>query len=288
MSDRPTLLLPPVAGGAPTLDVIHHCSALELLQALPDGCVDLVVTDPPYGFEKTKTSWDSNKLAFDIIAFISESIRVLTPRGALCMFATPPFGAHAIIAGQCYFRYKWYGRKARGSNFGNSGHQPLRVIEEILVYSRAIASPNQFTKQSDVMIYHPQGERLDIPFSRIDRKYHHKVVTPSKSSHVHGARPMIHRYTERTPINLIPMKINEVDERGLHPTQKPTTTCRYLIRTYSDPGALILDPFMGSGTTAVAARSEGRHYIGCDLSAEYVALARERLAMPYTLPMFAG
>lgn len=50
------------------------------------------------------------------------------------------------------------------------------------------------------------------------------------------------------------------------------------------PG-VVLDPFMGSGTTALVARSLGRHFLGCDLSAEYVALARERLRQPYTLPM---
>lgn len=51
-------------------------------------------------------------------------------------------------------------------------------------------------------------------------------------------------------------------------------------------GGIVCDPFMGSGTTALVARRLGRHFLGCDVNAEYVALANERLAVPYTLPMF--
>jgi len=51
-------------------------------------------------------------------------------------------------------------------------------------------------------------------------------------------------------------------------------------------GGVVLDMFMGSGTTALVARKYGRHYLGCDLSAEYIDLARKRLEQPYTLPMF--
>lgn len=62
---------------------------------------------------------------------------------------------------------------------------------------------------------------------------------------------------------------------------RPSCTCDADTR----PG-IVLDPFMGSGTTALVARRLGRHFLGCDVNAEYVALANERLAVPYTLPMF--
>jgi len=70
-------------------------------------------------------------------------------------------------------------------------------------------------------------------------------------------------------------------ERGLHPTQKPVALFEYLIRTYTQPGALVFDPFVGSGTTALAARATGRHYICGDLSPDYVAIALDRLRLPF-------
>ena len=77
------------------------------------------------------------------------------------------------------------------------------------------------------------------------------------------------------------------NNKSLHPNQKPVALFEYLIRTYTQPGELVLDPCVGSGTTALAARNTGRHYICGDSSAEYVAIARARLAEPYTPPMFA-
>lgn len=71
-----------------------------------------------------------------------------------------------------------------------------------------------------------------------------------------------------------------------HPTEKPVGLAKHFIRLHSQPGDLILDPFAGSGTTLVAAQQLGRHYIGCDITPEYVAMAQERLALPYTVSMF--
>src|SRR5690606_10447329 len=89
----------------------------------------------------------------------------------------------------------------------------------------------------------------------------------------------------RFPLSII-REARDADK--LHPTQKPVALFRYLIRTYTQPGELVSDPTCGSGTTGVAARQEARHFIIGDSSAEYVAVARRRLAEPYTIDMFAG
>jgi site-specific DNA-methyltransferase (adenine-specific) len=62
-----------------------------------------------------------------------------------------------------------------------------------------------------------------------------------------------------------------------HPTQKPLALLEYLISKVTQPGDLIFDPFIGSGTTAVAAKKLGRHYYGCDISEKYVTIALKRL-----------
>ena len=67
-------------------------------------------------------------------------------------------------------------------------------------------------------------------------------------------------------------------ERGFHPTQKPVPLFEYLIRTYTNPGDLILDNCMGSGTTAVAAILSGRDYTGFETDDKYFKVAMDRIA----------
>lgn len=64
----------------------------------------------------------------------------------------------------------------------------------------------------------------------------------------------------------------------IHPTQKPVALFRALVAKHSAPGDTVIDPFLGSGTTAVAAQAEGREFLGCDISPDYVKRARARLA----------
>lgn len=67
------------------------------------------------------------------------------------------------------------------------------------------------------------------------------------------------------------------DEGNIHPTVKPTDLMRYLCRLVTPPGGVVLDPFMGSGSTGKAARLEGFRFVGCELSAEYLEIARARI-----------
>jgi site-specific DNA-methyltransferase (adenine-specific) len=95
--------------------------------------------------------------------------------------------------------------------------------------------------------------------------------------------------------------LGQTREDRHHPAQKPLDLIERIVRLFTNPGDLILDPFLGSGTTAIAARNLKRHYIGCDISPLYVQLANHRLhgtgidrlnakpAAPVTdLPLFAS
>jgi site-specific DNA-methyltransferase (adenine-specific) len=73
-------------------------------------------------------------------------------------------------------------------------------------------------------------------------------------------------------------KFAPVTRRNTHPTVKPIALMRYLVRLVSRPGALVLDPFAGSGTTGCACALEGRRFVGCELDERYVAIARARVA----------
>lgn len=278
------------------LDSVVCCDALELLRSLPDNSIDCIVTDPPYGAEKTKQKWDKD---IDIPAMFAEWRRVIKRRGAIVLFAAQPFSSKLIQHAGDIYRYSWYYEKPRGANFGNSDLQPLRVIEEALVFSLSIASKNQFTSSDDCMVYYPQKIKLARPYTREDKPHHRRIANPSLASHVHN--PEQHRikeYEYTTPVSLLYASTDS--ERGLHPNQKPIDVVEYLIRTYTLEGETILDCYSGSGTTAAACLKTGRHYIVGDNDAHYCEVTRQRLlhtskeelkaaltGKPTTHPMFA-
>ena len=84
---------------------------------------------------------------------------------------------------------------------------------------------------------------------------------------------------DRHPRSVI--NFHQSDEK-LHPTQKPVKMFEFLIKSYSNENNLVCDPFIGSGTTAVACHNTLRRFVGCDINEEYVNLAKSRLKTPKT------
>ena len=163
-----------------------------------------------------------------------------------------------------WFRYEWIWRKSKVTQFLDANRRPLKAHESVLVFS------------SERAAYYPvmgKGE-----------SYVKKSNNPAE---VYGACERTVTVNTGTRYPTTVLEFTSV-EKGVHPTQKPVALFEYLIRTYTQPGELVLDPCVGSGTTALAARNSGRHFICGDSNAEYVAIARARLAEPYTPPMFAS
>lgn len=280
-----TVDLLPAFTGVPELNRVYHTDALTLLRALPDASVDCILTDPPYGSKKTKLDWDKS---INWSSLWPEIKRVMKLRGAVLIHAAMPFSAILWHSNPAMYRYSWYVEKSRGSNFGTANHQPLRVIEDVLVFSHAPATSNQYITDEQTMAYYPVKQKLNKPYKREEKAHHKKITDPSLSSHVQNAKLRAVFYEYATPRNLLYFSMDTDPDRGLHPTQKSIAEMSYFIETYTRAGDTILDCFAGSGTTLVAARNLGRHYIGCDLEHKYVEIARRRLAQPYTVNMFAG
>lgn len=265
------------------LDTVHCADIFDLCAAQPSQSVDMILCDLPYGNEKTKLEWDN---VIPIESMWEAFKRIIKPRGAIVLTAGQPFTSMLIMSNLDMYRYQWFWHKSRGSNFGMVQHQPLRIIEDVLVFSHTRASKNQFIDET--MNYYPQRTKLQKPYIRVDKTNHVKITSPSKSSHVHNPQVYTHVYEYQSVTNVLHFNMDSDPDRGLHSTQKPVDLFRYLIRTYTQAGELIFDPTCGSGTTAIAAREEQRHFICGDRSAEYVAIAQKRLEAPYTLPMFAS
>lgn len=248
-------------------NTVHQIDALDLLRALPDASVDCVLTDPPYG--TTACAWDT---PIDLPAWWAAVRRVVKRNAAIVMTASQPFTSALVMSNANEYRHDWVWHKKYHSNPFVAETQPLRVIESVLVFG--LHTPN----------YYPQSEaRPDIY-----RRPNPRVTTNGET--LNGKRHISVSQLGSTmcPDNFLYFPLpHPTDREGGHPTQKPVALFEYLIRTYTRPGDLVVDPFGGSGTTAVAARNLGRRYITGDTDAGYCAIMRRRLSEPYTPQMFA-
>lgn len=249
-------------------NTIHHADVFDLCAQLDAGSVDMILADLPYG--TTACSWDT------VIPFEpmwAAFRRIIKPRGAIVLTASQPFTSALVMSWPRGFKYQWYWLKPRPTGFSHAENMPLKDVEDVLAFSHgAIGHANLVPNR---MNFYPQGLQSFGKLTRRTSKGFSGTMERASQSNVY--------ITEFTNYPRMTLRFN--GETGLHPTQKPVALFAYLIRTYTQPGELVFDPTAGSGTTAVAARQTGRHYIVGDSSAEYVAVMRERLAKPYTLPM---
>jgi site-specific DNA-methyltransferase (adenine-specific) len=186
-------------------------------------------------------------------------------RGAVVMTASQPFTSMLVMSNLKWFRYEWVWNKVMVSNIANAPRMPLRAHESVLVFSMGHEIYNAQLGESGAPFGKKSGTNSQI-VGQLGDNYNVGVGWPKTI--LTYPRP------------------NNLTGGGLHPTQKPVALFEYLIRTYTEPGALVLDPFVGSGTTAIAARNLGRRFIVGDLSQEYVDIARARLAQPWQPALF--
>lgn len=265
----------PTETSASLVNTVHLADCLELCERVYRAGikVDCIAADLPY--ESLEIGWDK---LIPVKTMWAAFRRIIHPQGAIVLTAKQPFSSLLITSNLKQYRYSWYWEKARGANAAQTSYRPLAVVEEVLVFS---LSPAVFSVVPTIR-YYPQGEKLKHSYSRVNKPNHQKIINNSAASPMRNPERGIgvRTYEYNTPRSLIYFG-DDVD-RGLHPTQKPVDLFRYLIRTYTLPNELVFDPTCGSGTTAVAAREEGRRYIVGDSSSEYVGVTNRRLDAPYT------
>ena len=235
------------------IDNIYNEDCLEGMKRIDDASVDCIITDLPYG--TTNCPWDS------VIPFepLWEHFkRVAKPNAAIVLFGSEPFSSALRMSNPKMYRYDWIWRKDYGTGFLDANRKPLKVHENISVFSQS---------QS---IYNPQktniGKKVRVRRTGKMEGYHkHDTIADAV-------------YEGNFPVSVIEFKHDRKEgNKGLHPTQKPVDLLRYLILTYSNEGDTILDATIGSGTTAVAALMEKRHFIGFETNKEYFDIAQGRI-----------
>ena len=253
------IVLDTIPAGVLGVDMFEYCllhgDCLSLLGSCRPASIDMILADLPYG--QTQNAWDT-PLPFD--AMWREFDRVAKPSAAVVLFAAQPFAAQLVCSNLKNFRYDLIWQKNKPTGFLNAKKAPLRNHEHLLVFYRSPPT------------YNPQMTNGHKPGNYARRTKHSTNYGAQTPTEYGGS-------TERYPLSVLPMSIiNNDSPDKYHPTQKPVELLAWLVRSYTAPGAIVLDPTMGVGSTALACRQEGRHFVGVELNADYIEIAKRRLA----------
>ena len=242
---------------------VFEGDCLEIMKQLPDKSIDMVLCDLPYG--TTQNKWDS---VIPLGELWQQYRRIVKDDGAIVLTSQGMFTAELMVSNPKMFRYKWIWEKSKSTNFLNAKKQPLRKHEDVCVFYR---------RQP---VYHPQ---------MIDGEPYDKGIRKNQMSGSYGDFQPVHVHSDgkRYPTDIIYFKTAESEGKVFHPTQKPVELGRYFVRTYTNPGDIVLDNTSGSGSFLVAALLEGRNFVGIEKNEnvalfkkgdiDYIAVTKKRL-----------
>ena len=233
--------------------VLYEGDCLEIMPTLSDKSIDMILCDLPYG--TTACSWDA------IIPFEplwEQYERIIKDNGAIVLTASQPFASALVMSKPELFKYEWVWDKVKPSTGLHAKHQPLRQHESVLIFSKRKTTYNPIMTKAN------------------DRK---ETITSSNGEAFGGATVTREHDNKGKSYPRSILTISNANQRGkVHPTQKPVALFEYLIKTYTNPGDLILDNCAGSGTTGVAAENLGRNSILIEKDPKYCEIIRKRMA----------
>ncbi|MBX7046671.1 MAG: site-specific DNA-methyltransferase [Ignavibacteria bacterium] len=247
---------------------------LEVMKEFPDGQIDMILCDLPYG--TTQNKWDS---VIDLEKLWKEYERIIKPNGAIVLTAQGLFTAKLILSNEKLFKYKIVWIKSKPTNFLNAKKQPLRKHEDICIFYKKQPTYNPQMTQGEP---YDKGIRKDQftgsygnfkqrhVKSENGERYPNDIVV-YEENYINGNiynRLIEKKYEENREEfdidDFVYVKTAEAEGKVVHPTQKPVELGRYLIRTFTNPGDLILDNACGSGSFLISAILEQRNFIGIE------------------------
>jgi site-specific DNA-methyltransferase (adenine-specific) len=228
----------------------------DALARLADGSIDALIADPPFAI--TNCAWDK---ALDWPRWWNLVDRKLKPMGVCALFACGKFTNALINSNPDWYRYDLVWEKTKAAGFLWSRQMPLRAHETILIFAPNFVGTAYNAQKT--------GRKRR-------RRTTKRVVAPTDI--YHGQRGQWTAVDDGTRHPRSVLKFASVTgSAGLHPTQKPLGLMEWLVKTYSNPGDLVVDPFFGSGTTAVACAIHGRRFFGCESSRRFFNVACRRM-----------
>lgn len=240
---------------------------IEVMKNIESKSIDMILCDLPYGH--TQNNWDS---IIPLDELWNEYNRIIKDNGTIVLTSSGMFTAQLMMSNPKMFKYRMIWEKSKATNFLNAKKQPLRKFEDICVF---------YKKQPT---YNPQMS-AGSPYNKGTRKNQltgsYGLFSPSE----------VKSEGNRYPNDIVYFKTAESEGKVYHPTQKPVSLGRYLIKTYTNPGDVVLDNTCGSGSFLVAAVLEGRNIIGIELDQDsnrfkndkvsYIEISKQRVLNTY-------
>ena len=242
---------------------LWHGDCLELMKQIPDGSIDAVITDPPYG--TTACKWDS------VIPFEpmwSELKRIIKHNGAIVLFGSQPFTSALVLSQINLFRHEWIWIKNKPTGAFNAKYSPMKAVENIIVFG--LSKVNYYP----IMVKRTEKEYKEC-YRKNDSVSWGSNITNTTNNII--TRKSADEQWYKFPTNVLNIKKDDKRNGMQHPTQKPLELMEYLVKTYTQEFNTVLDFTMGSGTTGVACKNLNRNFIGIELEEKYFNIAKERI-----------
>ena len=242
------------------LNSILHGDCLELMRDIPDESVDVTFADPPFNLKKRYSSYRDNLELSKYVdwcnLWLRELVRVTKPTGSIFIHNIPKWLTYfsAELNKIADFKH-WIAWDAMSTPLGKT---LLPTHYGILYYAKEARK----LKFYDIRYPHHRCRKCGI----LRKDY------GGKKNRLHPFGPIV----SDVWTDLHRIKHNK--RRDKHPCQLPIHLLERILLMSTDEGDIVLDPFMGTGTTAVAAKRLGRNYIGIELDADYVQIANDNLA----------
>lgn len=240
-----------------SINKIYQGNCIDVMKEIDDNSIDLILCDLPYGI--TSLKWDS---IIPLDKLWEEYKRVAKKDCPIILTASQPFTSVLVTSALKIFKHEWIWEKQKASNFMSFKFQPAKYHENILVFCKGKPT------------YNPIMWKIDE--KRRDKRKTIRNPVTNKECHVGN----IVRFRKADDGSRFPKSILKIDKsinKNIHPTEKPVALFEYLIKTYSNEGAIVLDNCIGSGTTAIACITTKRNFIGIDIEQGYVDLAKKRI-----------
>jgi len=260
---EPTSVSPAIAKPFVSRSTFYQGDCLVEMDKIADKSVDMILCDLPYG--TTQNKWDS-VIPFEPLWKQYE--RIIKYNGAIVLTASQPFTSALVMSNPKLFKYEWIWDKVVPTGHLNAKRMPMKVHESILVFYKSTPTYNRQMTDKPKEYQRPNRKLVKDAF------YETKNYGDAKRGFAYDSD-----YTKTNPKTIIQFSNgNGYSKKNNHPTQKPVELMEYLIKTYTNEGETVLDNCMGSGTTGVACKKTGRHFIGIEKDKKYFEIAVSRVS----------
>jgi len=251
-------------------NIIYSGDCINILkEKIDEKSIDLVFADPPYNLSGNGLKWKGNKTGGDWFMVNEEWDKMTAPE--YLQFTRKWIGG-------CFCALKDNGSIYISCTYHNLSEVMIVLkqlnfkINNVIVWQKTNAMPNMtkrvFTHSTEFIVWAVKGKKWIFNYNDL------KKLNPEKQKD--GS---LKQMRDVWPLPLVQGKerLHGKNGRALHPTQKPEEMLKRIIVASSNKGDLILDPFLGSGTTVVVAKNLGRDWIGIEKEKKYVDLAKKRI-----------